>query len=78
MKRKRGTLPTKEDFESRYLLPPEGKGMTLKEIANYYGVHRATVKRWRKNLGYLSKTDMNEFRITIQVNVSFMRLQRVS
>lgn len=33
-----------------YLLPPEGKGMTQDEIALFYGVSRAIITRWIREL----------------------------
>lgn len=38
--------PPKEELAGRYLLPPDGDGMTEDALAEIYGVSKATVRRW--------------------------------
>ncbi len=49
------------------------KGWTDSEIANYFGVHREAVRRWRKKHGYLTPKDMNKTQESINLTISLYK-----
>ena len=49
------------------------KGWTDSEIANYFGVHREAVRRWRKKHGYVTPKDMTKTQESINKTIELYK-----
>lgn len=49
------------------------KGWTDSQIANYFGVHREAVRRWRRKHGYLASPDTSKTQASINLTISLYK-----
>lgn len=49
------------------------KGWTDPEIANYFGIHREAIRRWRRKHGYVTPKDMTKTQASIDKTIELYK-----
>jgi transposase len=64
--------PAKDELADLYLMPPDGKGTTLENLAKHYQVTVVTIRKWLKHYGLTQPFSLrHSLRMAGEGNVSY-------